>query len=112
MPARHIFRIYFTSQGKSYELYAGQVNQGELVGFVEVQDIRFGERSALVVDPSEEQLKNEFGGVKRLLIPYHAVHRIEEVVKEGLGKVFTLPAAKESIPFPPHLPLPGGKPEE
>jgi hypothetical protein len=88
-----VFRIFFTSQGKGYELYARNVNQGDMYGFVEISEIVFGERSRIVVDPGEESLKNEFGNVRRLLIPYHAVIRIDEVEKEGPGKVFMINAS-------------------
>jgi hypothetical protein len=103
-----VYRIFFSSQGKSYEIYARQVNPAELYGFVEVEGILFGERSSIVVDPGEESMRNEFGAVKRLLIPYHAVGRIDEVDKEGAGKVLPLPslAPSGSPPFPPAPPKP------
>ncbi|GIT53476.1 MAG: hypothetical protein Ct9H300mP16_06360 [Pseudomonadota bacterium] len=40
-----------------------------MYAFVEVGDIIFGERSKLVVDPSEEKLKAEFSGVKNHVYP-------------------------------------------
>jgi hypothetical protein len=103
-----VYRIFFTSQGKSYEIYARHVNQADLYGFVAVEGILFGERSTIVVDPAEESMRNEFGAVKRLLIPYHAVGRIDEVDKEGAGKVLPLPslAPSGSPPFPPAPPKP------
>jgi hypothetical protein len=103
---KSIYRIFFTSQGKGYELYARKVGQGEVYGFVEVEGLLFGERSSIVVDPGEESLRNEFGHVRRLLIPYHAVSRIDEVEREGAGKIFSLPAAglAEPVALPP---LPG-----
>lgn len=91
-----IYRILFSSQGKSYELYARQLGQPELYGFVEISDLVFGEKSALVVDPGEESLRNEFGKVRRLLIPYHAVARIDEVERAGPGKVIALSGSGES----------------
>jgi hypothetical protein len=94
-------RVFFTSQGKAYELYARKVTQAELYGFVEVEGILFGERSRIVVDPGEESLRNEFGSVRRLLIPYHAVSRIEEVDQEGAGKVLPLPSAAAPLPALP-----------
>lgn len=102
-----IYRIYFTSQGKGYEIYARKVGQGDVYGFVEVEGILFGERSSIVVDPGEESLRNEFGNVRRLLIPFHAVSRIDEVEKEGAGKIFPLPVAAPANPVP--LPPPPGK---
>jgi hypothetical protein len=98
-----VYRIFFVSQGRGYELYARDVTQAELHGFVEVTGILFGERSRIVVDPGEESLRNEFGSVRRLLIPYHAVMRIDEVDKEGTGKILPLPSAPSGTApsFPP-----------
>ncbi|HIB06250.1 MAG TPA: DUF1820 family protein, partial [Gammaproteobacteria bacterium] len=59
MAKKSIFRVVFHSQGNVYELYAREVSQGAMYAFVEVGDIIFGERSKLVVDPSEEKLKSE-----------------------------------------------------
>ncbi|MEM1202305.1 MAG: DUF1820 family protein [Acidobacteriota bacterium] len=82
-----LYKIIFVSQGQVYELYARQVSQGGLFGFIEVEELVFGERSKVVVDPSEERLKKEFEGVKRFYLPMHAVLRIDEVEKEGAGRI-------------------------
>ena len=76
--------------GALYELHARHVSHGEIYGFVEVDDIIFGERSALLVDPSEEKLKGEFSGVKRTFVPIHSVVRIDEVEREGVNKVVSI----------------------
>jgi len=60
-----IYRISFYNQGDIYELHAREVHQSNMYAFVEIEDIIFGERSSVVVDPSEERLKREFSGVKR-----------------------------------------------
>jgi hypothetical protein len=103
MAKKRIYKVVFTNQGKVYEIYARQVTSGELYGFVELAGILFGERTTLVVDPAEEQLKLEFTGVNRTYIPFHSVIRIDEVEKEGSGKVVQLAAAEKSAG---HLPLP------
>jgi hypothetical protein len=109
-PKKKIFRITFTSQGKSYELYARNISQSEFYGFVVVEDILYGERSSIVVDPAEEQLKLEFKGVCRTMVPYHAVQRIDEVEKEGAGKVIQLAAHDSSPAAPTILPPRSDKP--
>ncbi|PLY00299.1 MAG: DUF1820 domain-containing protein [Desulfuromonas sp.] len=93
-----MFRIIFTSQGKGYELYARKINQGEMYGFVEIEEIVFGERTNLVVDPSEEALRREFSGIKKMLIPFHSISRIDEVEKEGPGKVIALNGEESVVP--------------
>ena len=80
-----------------------------MYAFVEVSGIIFGEKSKLVVDPSEERLKQEFGSVKRTYIPMHSVVRIDEVDKEGINRIIDSVKDKgsgnvASFPLPPLQP--------
>ncbi len=84
---KNIYRIIFHNQGKVYELYAGRVFQGDLYGFIEVEELLFGEHSGLLVNPAEERLQAEFAGVQRTFIPLYTVLRIDEVEKEGVSKI-------------------------
>ena len=84
---QHVYRILFQNNGQVYEVYARNIYQSELYGFVEIEDYTFGTKSQLVIDPSEEKLRNEFEGVQRSFIPMHAVVRIDEVEKEGVAKI-------------------------
>lgn len=101
---KSIYRVIFHNQGNIIELYAHEVSQTGLYAFVEIGDLIFGERSKLVVDPSEEQLKNQFSGVKRTYLPLHSVIRIDEVDKEGKAKIISAEGEKGSggkvTPFP------------
>src|SRR5882757_7252282 len=90
MATSHIFKVVFANQGKVYEIYAKKVSHGTLWGFVEVEELVFGERSAVVVDPTEERIKAEFEGVKRTYLPLHSVLRIDEVRKQGVSKISTM----------------------
>jgi hypothetical protein len=108
--SKPVYRIVFHNQGKVYELYARHVSHGEMYGFVEVADIIFGERSALLVDPSEEKLKSEFGAVNRTFVPIHAVIRIDEVEREGTNKVLESSDGSNVAPFPMPVYTPGGDP--
>lgn len=95
-----VYRIIFHCRGSVYELYARKVGQGELYAFVEVEDIIFGERSSVLVDPTEDRLKAEFGGVRRTYIPLQAVIRIDEVEKEGANKIVPSEGGATVTPFP------------
>ena len=83
----HLYRVIFQSQGQVYELYARDIYQSELYGFIEIEGYVFGKRTQVVVDPAEEKLQNEFEGVERSYIPMHAVIRIDEVQKEGPARI-------------------------
>ena len=87
MSEKRLYRVQFVNQGRIYEVYAHEVGQGSLFGFLEVAGMVFGSRSELVVDPAEEKLKSEFEGVKRSFIPMHAVIRVDEVAKQGTAKI-------------------------
>ena len=87
MSKKSTYRVTFHNQGKVYEIYARKVHQSGLFGFIEIEDLLFGEKSSVVVDPSEENLKSEFNGVQRTYIPMHSVVRIDEVEKTGHPKI-------------------------
>lgn len=111
--AKAIYRVLFHNQGNLYEIYARHVSQGALYAFVEVEGIIFGERSNVLVDPSEERLKAEFAGVRRTYIPLQAVVRIDEVEKEGSNKIVAAASEKGNVtPFPLAVIPPGRKPEK
>ena len=110
MAASHIFKVIFVNQGKVYEIYARKVGHGTMFGFVEVEELVFGERSTVVLDPSEELIKSEFSGVKRSYLPLHSVLRIDEVKKQGVSKITTLEGGNVAQ-FPmPVYPSPAGEP--
>ncbi len=98
-----IYRVLFHNQGQIYEVYAHNIYQSELYGFVEVEDYTFGNRSGMVIDPSEDRLRAEFDGVQRSFIPMHAIVRIDEVEKEGVAKI-TDGSGNKVTPFP--MPMP------
>ena len=109
MATRHIYKISFVNQGKVYEIYARSVTQGALFGFIEVEKLVFGERSSVVVDPSEEKIKSEFEHVKRTYLPMHSIIRIDEVDKQGTSKISKLEGGNVAQ-FPVPVYTPGGTP--
>ena len=99
-----IYRIVFHNQGQVYEIYARTVTQGDLLGFIEVEHLLFGERSTLIVDSADEKLKTEFAGVKRIFIPMYAVVRIDEVHRRGSGRITPAEGGAGTVRI---FPLPG-----
>ncbi|HHM05214.1 MAG TPA: DUF1820 family protein [Gammaproteobacteria bacterium] len=102
MPEKNqIFKVIFYNQDKLYEVHARQVHQAPILGFVELEDLIFGEKSGVLVDPSEERLKAEFAGVKRTCIPLGAIVRIDEVAREGANKIHPAGGRSSNVtPFP------------
>ena len=109
MAGESIYRISFVQQGELYEVYARSVSQGGLLGFIEVEEVLFGERSQVVLDPSEERLKKEFEGVGRFYLPLHSVIRIDQVDRQGTPRISEVDKKKGNVTaFPQPLFTPGG----
>jgi hypothetical protein len=100
---KKIYRVAFVNEGEVWEVYCKRVTQGSLFGFIDLEEFLFGEKSTVVVDPSEDKLKRAFDGVQRTSVPMHAIVRIDEVEKQGSpsahaakdggAKVVTLPSS-------------------
>jgi hypothetical protein len=105
MSSKHVFKVLFVNQGKVYEIYATNVSQGDLFGFLAVEELVFGERSSVVVDPAEERIRSEFAGVRRSYIPIHAILRIDEVEKQGVSKISVVEGGNVAqFPMPMYSP--------
>jgi len=104
MSNKILYRVVFMSQGQVYEIYAREVGHGDMFGFIEVEQLVFGERSSLVVDPSEERIKSEFENVKRTYLPMHSIIRIDEVDKQGASKISKLEGNVAQFPMPIYTP--------
>ena len=100
MALQSVYRVIFYQQGEVYEIYASQIYQSDLIGFIEIEELLFGERAQIIVDPAEEKLKTEFTGVKRSFIPMQALLRIDEVEKEGQPKIVPAKSSDKVAQFP------------
>ncbi len=107
--AQPIYKIIFRQEGNVYEVYARQIFQSDMWGFIEIEEFMFGERSQIVVDPSEERLKTEFGGVTRSYVPMHSIIRIDEVEKEGSAKISGSSGGDSNVSA---FPMPGAMPTQ
>jgi len=104
MKDKTLYKVIFMSQGQVYEIYARDVSHGDLFGFVAVEKLVFGERTTVVVDPSEEKIKTEFENVRRTYLPMHSIVRIDEVDKQGASKVSKIEGNVTQFPVPIYTP--------
>ncbi len=105
MGSKHLYKVVFMNQGQVFEIYARRVHHGELFGFVAVEELVFGERTSIVVDPSEEKIKSLFENVRRSYLPLHSVIRIDEVDKQGPSKISKLEGSNVAqFPMPIYTP--------
>lgn len=99
--AKTLYKVTFLNHGKVYELYARQVASGSLWGFIEVGDLVFDVHAGVVVDPTEERLRDEFGNTRVLHLPMQSILRIEEVEKKGQSAIRDAETGEKVVtPFP------------
>lgn len=101
-----MYRIAFLNHGKVYELFCSGVSSSGLFGFVEVSGLSFGDKDSLVVDPTEEKMRDEFEDVEVLHLPMHSVLRVEQVKKKGQAVIRDRESGEKVTPFPMS---PGGR---
>ncbi|MEJ1097185.1 MULTISPECIES: DUF1820 family protein [unclassified Pseudoxanthomonas] len=96
-----LYKITFLNHSKVYELYARQVAASGLWGFTEVSELVFDLHDGLVVDPTEERLRDEFGSTKVLHLPMQSIIRIEEVERKGQSVIRDVATGEKVVtPFP------------
>jgi hypothetical protein len=82
-----LYKVTFLNHGRIYELYARRVTGSSLWGFTEVAELVFDVNDGVVIDPTEERLRDEFGGTRVLHLPMQGIVRIEEVEKKGQSAI-------------------------
>lgn len=100
MSVESVYKVIFYNQGEIYEIYARDLYQSEMYGFIELEEIIFGEPNKVILNPGEEKLKSEFAGVKRSFIPLQAIIRIDEVERSGEGKIKEIKSSDKIANFP------------
>jgi hypothetical protein len=82
-----LFKVTFLNHGRIYELYARHVSASSLWGFTEVGELVFDVNDGVVIDPTEERLRDEFGNTRVLHLPMQSIVRVEEVEKKGQSAI-------------------------
>lgn len=100
MAVKSLFKVIFLNQGKVYELYARGVVSSGLWGFIEVSDLVFDPADGVVVDPTEERMRDEFGDARVLHLPIQSILRVEEVEKRGQCLIRDRESGEKVTPFP------------
>ncbi len=97
-----IYRVLFHQNKEIYEVYVNNVYQGNMHGFIEIENFVYGERTKLV-DPADEKLRSEFKGVERSYIPHFNIIRIDEVNKKGISCIHKATNESTTLSHIPHL---------
>lgn len=99
--AKTLYKVTFLNHGKVYELYARHVAASHLWGFTEIGELLFDVHDGVLVDPTEERLREEFGGTRMLHLPMQSIVRIEEVERKGTSAIRDADSGERVVtPFP------------
>jgi len=100
MKNKQLYKITFLTHGKVYELYSQLVTSSHLWGFLEVSKLVFEDGDGLVIDPTEEKLRQEFDSTEVLHLPIQSVLKVEEVKKRGQAVIRDRKSGEKVTPFP------------
>ena len=101
MNTRVLYKVTFLNAGKVYELYARRVGASALWGFTEIADLVFDVGDGVVVDPTEERLRDEFADTRVLHLPMHSVVRVEDVDRKSAATIRDAATGDRVVtPFP------------
>ena len=99
--SKTLYKVTFLNAGRIYELYARKVVSGALWGFTEVSELVFDVHEGVVIDPTEERLRDEFTGTRVLHLPMQSIVRIEEVESKGQSVIRDAATGEKVVtPFP------------
>ncbi|MFW6215446.1 MAG: DUF1820 family protein [Alkalispirochaetaceae bacterium] len=93
-----LYRVHFTWKKKDRVLRARELDMTHPY-FVSIKGLVFTKGSNLIIDPSEDELRHEFGEADHLMIPFQSVALIEELDDKRLereGKVIPFSLVEES----------------
>ena len=100
MSDEKLYKVVFLNGGKVYELYSRGVTSSGLWGFIEVSELVFETNGGLVVDPTEEKMRQEFEHARVLHLPIQSVLRVEEVEKRGQCLIGDRKSGEKVTPLP------------
>ena len=85
---------FYDAKREIITFFAKKVNPSSFLGLIEVSDILFMD-SEIIINPDEEKVRLELGGVSRTFLPLNAIVRIDEI-DQGRGKLLKLVTNKSS----------------
>lgn len=93
----NVFRVHFTWKEKEYSLKAYSLDMTHPY-FVSIKDLVLPEKSSVLINPADDEIRKNFGEVRQLMLPFQSVSLIEEYredpdlkkdEKKGKGEVVT-----------------------
>jgi hypothetical protein len=72
-----VFRVHFTWKEKEYSLKAESLDMTHPY-FVAIKDLLLPEKSNVLINPADDEIRKNFGEVRQLMLPFQSVSLIEE----------------------------------
>ena len=95
-----MYKVAFFNQGKVYELFCTSVDSSALYGFIELSGLLFDSEKSVVVDPTEERMREEFAETELLILPVQSVMRVEKVKRRGSCVIRDRDSGEKVMQFP------------
>lgn len=73
----NVFRVHFTWKEKEYCLKASSLDMTHPY-FVSIKDLILPEKSNVLINPADDEIRENFGRVRQLMLPLQSVSLIEE----------------------------------
>jgi len=96
-----LYKVSFHNRGQVYELFCRKVGTSDLsYGFVELSEMVFESDGGVVIDPTEERLRDEFEDVEVVHLPINSIVRVEQVKKRGTAVIRDTKSGEKVTPLP------------
>jgi hypothetical protein len=76
-----VYEVHFTWKEKEISLKAKSLDMTHPY-FVSIKDLIFPDTPKLIIDPTEDEVRNRFGNAEHIMIPFQSVSLIEEFAGE------------------------------
>ena len=100
MSGKRLYKVIFLHRDKVFEIYAREVSSSSLWGFLEISGLVFLEDEGVVIDPTEEKLREKFADTEVLHLPQQSIVRVEEVARRGQSRIRDRGEDDVVTPFP------------
>ena len=81
-----LYKVQFKWKEKDVDLTAKSLDLTHPY-FVSIKDIVFPEKGSLIIDPTDDEIRKDFGKANHLMIPFQTVTLIEEYKDEEAARV-------------------------
>ncbi len=76
-----VYKVHFKWKEKEIYLTARSLDMTHPY-FVSIKDLIFPDNKKLIIDPTEDEVRNRFGEVEHIMIPFQSINFIEEYADE------------------------------